>query len=63
MARVTVATENGNPIELHYEDHGEGQPIVLIHGYPLNEALLEFLADDHQDGRRDSAIAATSRAA
>jgi non-heme chloroperoxidase len=36
MPRVTVGTENGNPIELHYEDHGEGDPIVLIHGYPLN---------------------------
>src|SRR3954468_9750810 len=36
MARLTVGTENGNPIELHYEDHGEGQPVVLIHGYPLN---------------------------
>jgi non-heme chloroperoxidase len=36
MARVTVGTENGTPIELHYEDHGAGQPIVLIHGYPLN---------------------------
>ena len=24
------------PIEIHYEDHGSGQPVVLIHGYPLN---------------------------
>ena len=23
-------------IEIHYEDHGSGQPVVLIHGYPLN---------------------------
>jgi non-heme chloroperoxidase len=36
MPRIPVGTENGNPIELHYEDHGDGQPIVLIHGYPLN---------------------------
>jgi non-heme chloroperoxidase len=36
MAHVTVGTENGTPIELHYEDHGSGQPVVLIHGYPLN---------------------------
>jgi non-heme chloroperoxidase len=28
--------ENGNDIEIHYEDHGEGPAIVLIHGYPLN---------------------------
>jgi non-heme chloroperoxidase len=36
MPFLTVATENSAPIEIHYEDHGSGQPIVLIHGYPLN---------------------------
>jgi non-heme chloroperoxidase len=36
MPRITVGTENSAPIEIHYEDHGEGKPIVLIHGYPLN---------------------------
>ena len=36
MPSVTVGTENGAPIEIHYEDHGSGHPIVLIHGYPLN---------------------------
>src|ERR1700730_18618812 len=36
MPSLTVATENDSPIEIHYEDHGSGQPIVLIHGYPLN---------------------------
>jgi non-heme chloroperoxidase len=36
MPYVTVGSENNGPIELHYEDHGNGQPIVLIHGYPLN---------------------------
>src|ERR1700704_2413581 len=36
MPRITVGTENGSPIEIHYEDHGSGQPVVLIHGYPLN---------------------------
>ncbi|HWY89245.1 MAG TPA: alpha/beta fold hydrolase [Solirubrobacteraceae bacterium] len=33
---MTVGTENSAPIKIHYEDHGSGQPIVLIHGYPLN---------------------------
>jgi len=33
---VTVGTENGAPIEIHYEDHGSGQPVVLIHGFPLS---------------------------
>ncbi len=36
MPYVTVGTENNGPIEIHYEDHGSGQPIVLIHGYPLD---------------------------
>ena len=36
MARVSVGTENSETIELYYEDHGSGQPVVLIHGYPLN---------------------------
>jgi non-heme chloroperoxidase len=36
MPRVAVGTENGASIELHYEDHGGGRPVVLIHGYPLN---------------------------
>jgi non-heme chloroperoxidase len=36
MPRLTVGTENSAPIEIHYEDHGRGDPIVLIHGYPLN---------------------------
>jgi non-heme chloroperoxidase len=36
MPRLTVGTENDAPVEIHYEDHGRGQPVVLIHGYPLN---------------------------
>jgi non-heme chloroperoxidase len=27
---------NSSDIEIHYEDHGAGQPVVLIHGYPLS---------------------------
>ena len=36
MAYITVGKENSTDIELFYEDHGSGQPVVLIHGYPLN---------------------------
>ena len=36
VAKLTVGQENTESIELYYEDHGSGQPVVLIHGYPLN---------------------------
>ncbi|WBB99335.1 MULTISPECIES: alpha/beta hydrolase [unclassified Solwaraspora] len=36
MGLITVGKENSTPIELYYEDQGAGQPVVLIHGYPLN---------------------------
>jgi non-heme chloroperoxidase len=36
MPAVTVGRENSADIEIHYEDHGTGQPVVLIHGYPLS---------------------------
>ncbi|MDV6287112.1 alpha/beta fold hydrolase [Streptomyces rochei] len=36
MAFLTVGQENSTPIDLYYEDHGTGQPVVLIHGYPLD---------------------------
>ena len=36
MPTVTVGRENSADIEIHYEDHGTGLPVVLIHGYPLS---------------------------
>jgi pimeloyl-ACP methyl ester carboxylesterase len=36
MGYMRVGTENSTTIELYYEDQGSGQPVVLIHGYPLN---------------------------
>jgi non-heme chloroperoxidase len=41
MPYVTVGKENSSNIDLHYEDHGSGQPVVLIHGYPLSGASWE----------------------
>lgn len=36
MGRITVDAENTEPVELYYEDQGNGRPVVLIHGYPLD---------------------------
>ena len=36
MSRIAVGQENSTSIELHYEDHGSGRPVVLIHGFPLS---------------------------
>ena len=41
MPYITVGRENSGNIDLYYEDHGSGQPVVLIHGYPLSGASWE----------------------
>ena len=41
MGFITVGEENSPPIDLYYEDHGAGQPVVLIHGYPLDGTSWE----------------------
>src|SRR5580692_8009205 len=41
MPHFTVGKENSANIELYYEDHGKGQPVVLIHGYPLSGSSWE----------------------
>ena len=50
---ITVGEENSAPIDLYYEDHGSGSPVVLIHGYPLNgtsweKQLPDLLAAGHR---------------
>jgi non-heme chloroperoxidase len=41
MPFVKVGKENAGDIDLYYEDHGSGQPVVLIHGYPLSGTSWE----------------------
>src|SRR3984893_3199186 len=53
MPYVAVGKENSSAIELYYEDHGAGSPVVLIHGYPLSGASWEkqvpvLLASGHR---------------
>src|SRR6266480_5532167 len=50
MPYVTVGEENTGSVELYYEDHGSGRPVVLIHGYPLSgrawDRQVPVLLDD-----------------
>jgi len=41
MPHVNVGKENSGDLNLYYEDHGSGKPVVLIHGYPLSGASWE----------------------
>ena len=41
MPFVTVGQENSAPIQIYYEDHGAGRPVVLIHGFPLSGRAWE----------------------
>lgn len=38
----TGDTRHGEPISLFYEDYGQGQPVVLIHGWPLDHQMWEY---------------------
>jgi len=50
MPYVTVGKEHSADIELYYEDHGSGKPVVLIHGYPLSGASWEKQVSALLDG-------------
>jgi non-heme chloroperoxidase len=41
MGMINVGKENSTSIDLYYEDHGAGTPVVLIHGWPLSGAAWE----------------------
>jgi non-heme chloroperoxidase len=41
MPYITVGRENSGNIDLYYEDHGTGRPVVLIHGWPLSSLSWE----------------------
>ncbi|WP_214371201.1 alpha/beta fold hydrolase [Pseudonocardia sp. H11422] len=36
MPYLNVDVENDHPVDIYFEDHGEGRPVVLIHGWPLS---------------------------
>ena len=41
MPFVNVGKENAEEIDLYYEDRGSGNPVVMVHGYPLSSRAWE----------------------
>ena len=41
MGTITVGQENSTSVELYYEDHGSGPPVVLLAGWPLDSRSWE----------------------
>src|ERR1017187_3497570 len=53
MPYINVGQENSGNIDLYYEDHGTGRPVVLIHGWPLSgrsweKQTMALLAAGHR---------------
>jgi non-heme chloroperoxidase len=38
VGKITVGQQNSEAIEIYDKDHGTGQPVVLVHGYPVQPA-------------------------
>lgn len=41
MPYIAVGKENSASTDIHYEDHGSGQAVVLIHGFPFSGRAWE----------------------
>ena len=59
MPYVSAGRENCGSIEIYYEDHGEGKPVVLIHGYPLDVGV-DVVTRSKTDRRRPDDVAPSS---
>ena len=42
MPFIRSAQMNTEPIKIYYEDHGQGKPVVFIHGWPLSGSMWEY---------------------
>ncbi len=42
----TTSKEKNTEIELYYEDYGEGQPVILVHGWPLSSSMWEYQIEE-----------------
>ena len=41
MPFCKVGSENDNDISIYYEDYGQGETVILIHGWPLSHTMWE----------------------
>jgi non-heme chloroperoxidase len=41
MPFIRVGTENSMPLDIYYEDHATGRPVVMVHGFPLSGRAWE----------------------
>ena len=46
MPEIRVGDESSAPISIHYEDVGSGQPVVLVHGFPLSGRSYDTFTED-----------------
>ena len=45
MAYIKAGNDSaGHPVNIFYEDWGQGAPVVLIHGWPLDHTMWEHQA-------------------
>lgn len=42
MPYTNASATNSEAIKIHYEDLGQGQPVVLIHGWPVSNEMWEY---------------------
>ncbi len=42
MPFIQSSQVNATPINIYYEDHGTGKPVVFIHGWPLSGMMWEY---------------------
>ena len=40
MSSIVVGQDNSGFIDLYYEDHGTGRPVVRIHAWPPQRRVL-----------------------
>lgn len=47
MSYIKIKDQNSREaVKIHYQDLGEGQPVVLIHGWPLSHEMWEYQIND-----------------